>query len=595
MHLRQLIESPDTAVFAFGRMNPPTIGHKKLADTVKGIDGTPFLFLTHSQKPKTDPLSFAEKVFFAQQSFGDGIRIGDKDVRTIIQAMQKLESIGFKNIIYVAGSDRVNSFTKLLNDYNGKDYKFDSIKVVSAGERDPDAEGAEGMSASKMRSAAQEGNFDEFESGVAVQNPKLAKMMYTKVRQGMGLAESEQIDEGLGLLAKLGFKYGGKTLKFIGRFMRRNPKTSVGVATLPWTGPYLAMATKLLAGIGTFLSAYGIPLAVGVIAIYGGKKLYDALKDKDPDTMSEEELNAILKAHTPRSDNDLEPIAKAQPQENVNEIAFAPALPYIAPIALPVISFLVKEGGKKLLRAFGSAAITKSTTDGIDINKELESIAPGVSPDTVISTKQYDDAILRIARNPQPPVKYPDADDQWKKDPNLAELIAKLIEIIGANLLKVLIYAGLTVAAIYAISKTIKYFKKKYDDNKLKQAIEEELYGTVKTGKKESLTAEDLELAELIRKKELVVQQQKPKIDVLNNIAMRSDGKPFPLSWNAGKGEISVGGKVYVGPKAAKQFVSFFDRNEDKQEAMLKALQSASTTAKLFDVLGLKYKLDMER
>ena len=76
---------------------------------------------------------------------------------------------------------------------------------------------------------------------------------------------------------------------------------------------------------------------------------------------------------------------------------------------------------------------------------------------------------------------------------------------------------------------------------------------------------------------------------------MRSDPKPFPLSWNAGKGEISIGGKVYVDPKNAKQFVSFFDRNEDKQEAMLKALKSASTTAKLFDVLGLKYKLDMER
>ena len=107
---------------------------------------------------------------------------------------------------------------------------------------------------------------------------------------------------------------------------------------------------------------------------------------------------------------------------------------------------------------------------------------------------------------------------------------------------------------------------------------------------------EDLDIYELIaRKKELVVQQQKPKIDVLNNIAMRSDPKPFPLSWNAGKGEISIGGKVYVDPKNAKQFVSFFDRNEDKQEAMLKALKSASTTAKLFDVLGLKYKLDMER
>ena len=102
-------------------------------------------------------------------------------------------------------------------------------------------------------------------------------------------------------------------------------------------------------------------------------------------------------------------------------------------------------------------------------------------------------------------------------------------------------------------------------------------------------------LEEFIKKKELVVQQQKPKIDVLNNIAMRSDNKPFPLSWNAGKGEISVGGKVFVDSSNAKKFVSFFDRNEDKQEAMLKALQSASTTAKLFDLLGLKYKLDMER
>ncbi len=430
MHLRQLIESPDTAVFAFGRMNPPTIGHKKLADTVKGIDGTPFLFLTHSQKPKTDPLSFAEKVFFAQQSFGDGIRIGDKDVRTIIQAMQKLESIGFKNVIYVAGSDRVNSFTKLLNDYNGKDYKFDSIKVVSAGERDPDAEGAEGMSASKMRSAAQEGNFDEFESGVAVQNPKLAKMMYTKVRQGMGMAESQELEEAfmfapllipaLSIGGRFAWRFGGKSLKWIGKWMKRNPKSSIGIGSLPITGPIIAFFMKALA----WLSRYSIPIAVGIVALYGGKKLYDALKDKDPDKVSKEELEEILKNYKPQDEEDLKPLIKK----------------------------------KKLTQ------------------------------------------------------------------------------------------------------ETIDY-----------------------------------ELAELIRRKELKVQQQKPKIDVLNNIAMRSDGKPFPLSWNAGKGEIAVGGKVYVAPKAAKQFISFFDRNEDKQEAMLKALQSASTTAKLFDVLGLKYKLDMER
>jgi len=98
MRLRQLIESPSTAVFAFGRMNPPTIGHKKLADKVKSIDGSPFLFLTHSQKPKTDPLTFAEKVFFATKSFGDGIRIGDNEVRTIIQAMQKTQIFAYPSI-----------------------------------------------------------------------------------------------------------------------------------------------------------------------------------------------------------------------------------------------------------------------------------------------------------------------------------------------------------------------------------------------------------------------------------------------------------------------------------------------------------------
>ena len=107
--------------------------------------------------------------------------------------------------------------------------------------------------------------------------------------------------------------------------------------------------------------------------------------------------------------------------------------------------------------------------------------------------------------------------------------------------------------------------------------------------------AKDEDIEEFIKKKELKVQQQKPKLDVLNNIAARSDGKPFPLSWHSAKGEISVGGKLYVDPKSAKQFVSFFDRNPDKQDAMTKALKSATTTAKLFDVLGLKYKLDMER
>ena len=112
MFLRELFEAPKTAVFAFGRMNPPTIGHAKLVDVVKSQDGKPFLFLTHTQKPKTDPLSFDEKVFFAQRSF-TGVTIGDQKVRTIIDAMQFLEAKGYSDIIYVAGSDRVAQFEKL--------------------------------------------------------------------------------------------------------------------------------------------------------------------------------------------------------------------------------------------------------------------------------------------------------------------------------------------------------------------------------------------------------------------------------------------------------------------------------------------------
>ena len=201
MHLRELFEADGkTAVFAFGRMNPPTIGHKKLVDKMAGYPGDHFLFLSHTQKPKTDPLSFAEKVFFAQKSFGSHVTVGNKDVKTIIQAMQHLQSQGYNEVVYIAGSDRVESFTKLLNTYNGKDYEFDSIDVISAGERDPDAEGAEGMSASKLKAAAREDDFETFKQGVAG-DERLAQMMFNKVRAGMGVnvvndsVSEEDLDE----------------------------------------------------------------------------------------------------------------------------------------------------------------------------------------------------------------------------------------------------------------------------------------------------------------------------------------------------------------------------------------------------------------
>ena len=191
-----ITEAPKkTAVLAFGRMNPPTIGHGKLADKIKSIPGDHYIFLSQTQKPKTDPLSFTTKLGFAQQFFKN-VNIGDSNVRTIIDALKSLYEKGYTNIVYVAGSDRVGSFTELLNKYNGSPdkegniaYKFDSIDVISAGERDPDAEGADGMSASKMRASAEAGDFESFKQGVP--EPKLAQILYDKVRQGMGISESK--------------------------------------------------------------------------------------------------------------------------------------------------------------------------------------------------------------------------------------------------------------------------------------------------------------------------------------------------------------------------------------------------------------------
>ena len=196
MRLRQLFEAPEsTATMAFGRMNPPTIGHAKLVDAVKSQGGDPYIFLSQSQKPKTDPLAFADKLRYAKFFFPE-VTIGNPEVKTIIQALQKIDALGYNNLIYVAGSDRVASFEELINKYNGVEYNFKSIKVVSAGERDPDADGAEGMSASKMRAAAAADDLESFKQGVP--NQEVADEMFAAVRQGMGVMDAvpaESIEE----------------------------------------------------------------------------------------------------------------------------------------------------------------------------------------------------------------------------------------------------------------------------------------------------------------------------------------------------------------------------------------------------------------
>ena len=202
MYLRELFLKEDdrsTAVFAFGRFNPPTIGHKKLLDTLESAaqkaNGKAYLFLSHKQNNKTDPLTHKEKSDYLK-IFYPTVAIGDPAVKTIIQALQKIQAEGRTRIIMIAGSDRVGEFEKLLNQYNGKPdkagnqlYKFDDIKVLSAGERDPDQEGATGASASKARELANKGQEHEFSK--IIMGGNTGKKLYDIIQDRLG----KQIDE----------------------------------------------------------------------------------------------------------------------------------------------------------------------------------------------------------------------------------------------------------------------------------------------------------------------------------------------------------------------------------------------------------------
>lgn len=181
-------------VFSFGRMNPPTIGHAKLVDKVKSVASKQKadvkIYLSHTQNNKKDPLTYDDKVKYAQKAFGRAV-VKSK-ARTIIEILKELESANYTDIIMVVGSDRVQEFNRLMQKYNGKDYNFDSIKVVSAGARDPDATGVEGMSASKLRAIAVDGDFDTFQQGLpSGLSDKDKKDIYDEVRDV--LSEDRQV------------------------------------------------------------------------------------------------------------------------------------------------------------------------------------------------------------------------------------------------------------------------------------------------------------------------------------------------------------------------------------------------------------------
>ena len=200
----ELTEAKGQIVFAFGRFNPPTTGHEKLISKVAQVSGSsPYrIYPSFSQNPKKDPLPHTLKVAYMRKMFPKHARsiVADKDAKTAINVAVKLYDEGFRDLVMVAGSDRVKEFSSLLKTYNGFEgkrhgfYKFDRIDVVSAGERDPDAEGVEGMSASKMRAAAVDGDFDSFQQGLP-KGFRDAKKLYNDVRKYMGIREERHMGE----------------------------------------------------------------------------------------------------------------------------------------------------------------------------------------------------------------------------------------------------------------------------------------------------------------------------------------------------------------------------------------------------------------
>ena len=183
-----------TLTVAFGRFNPPTTGHEKLLNTVaSSSDDNDYVIIpSRSQDKKKNPLDPDMKVSVMKQMFPQHSEkiINDPGNKTIFDILKRAHNDGYAGVRIVGGADRQKEFDKLVNNYNGKMYQFDNIEVRSAGDRDPDSDSVEGMSASKQRKAAAENDFDGFLRGVpTAMNKKAARELFDNVRKSMNIKE----------------------------------------------------------------------------------------------------------------------------------------------------------------------------------------------------------------------------------------------------------------------------------------------------------------------------------------------------------------------------------------------------------------------
>ncbi len=209
---QQEVQSPDlaagpppvpktkgTLTLAFGRFNPPHAGHQQLMDiaaaSAEQEESDYIIVPSRSQDPKKNPLDADTKVSVMRQMFPQHSEriVNDGANRTIFDVLKKAHNDGYTNVRIVAGQDRVKEFDKLSQNYNGQLYQFDNMEVISSGDRDPDAEGMEGLSSSRMRLAAAEGDFKTFRAGLPEGIPRKSAMeLFDTVRQSMNVKDMKE-------------------------------------------------------------------------------------------------------------------------------------------------------------------------------------------------------------------------------------------------------------------------------------------------------------------------------------------------------------------------------------------------------------------
>tara|TARA_B100001564_G_scaffold252630_1_gene214752 strand:+ start:237 stop:1094 length:858 start_codon:yes stop_codon:yes gene_type:complete len=184
-------------VFSYGRMNPPTAGHSKVVDKVHShaqkIGANHAVIVSHSQNNKTDPLHHEHKKEYLKHIHPEvNFEHSTKEHPHFLAQLKKFHQEGHTHATMVVGSDRVKQFKALANKYNGKEYNYKKIHILSAGQRDPDAEGVAGISGTKMRAHASGNDYKSFKAGLhANHSDEHAKKLYKATRQGMNLQKEE--------------------------------------------------------------------------------------------------------------------------------------------------------------------------------------------------------------------------------------------------------------------------------------------------------------------------------------------------------------------------------------------------------------------